>query len=254
MRHGALHRNSRWALFALILTVVTVSGRPTLALPTLQLGIVGGEYFETKTIMVGGEEVTLTESTFTLDKPFALQVVGATSPNKVVKIKNIELYVSILESDFLANPGGTVTVGGVPKTAANALFGTPMPPLTPHGIFPTYYFVFELGDMIFDDFDPFDENNDTTVFNTQPGGTGSDSGEIWEIDVGYTDFFYLHLDVAGIQVTLDKDGNEVEGKWTKSPFSHDADAPPVSVPEPGTLAVFVLGLAGLGLMRRRRRH
>ncbi len=222
------------------------------AVPTLQLYLPDGAYTDSNTI--GG--VTVTQSWLTLSNPFDLVVAGATSPNKVARITDVTLWISIQAANFnSAPPSNTVDVtleGGTVVTLGkgDAVYGTPSL-LSPHGIFPAYYFQVGLpdldvagaGETVYDynaDFDP-----------ANPGASGSDSGDQQTLAIGYSpEFFYLHMDLTG--TALDANGNVV--KTAFAPYSHDADAPP-QVPEPGTLAVFATGLltlAGAAAWRRRR--
>lgn len=220
------------------LAMTALAATPGMALPTLQLGIPGADYVQSGSVDVNGVTVDLTESTITFDNPFTLQVLGATSPEFVDVIFDVKLFVSFEHNDFLANSSGTVTVGGVTMGVGDAAFGVP-PELVPHGVFPTDYLVFDLPDL--------NVGTGTDIItNTQPGQTGTDTGVILNLNVSYEDFFYLHFDATG---AYEKKNGDVQ--TVKAPFSHDADAPPGKVPEPGTLTLFGFGLAGLGFLRRR---
>lgn len=61
----------------------------SLAIPTLQLYIEGAEYnFDT-------------ESWMSYDNPFNLQVIGATSPENVETLTNLQLHISVPDDWFL---------------------------------------------------------------------------------------------------------------------------------------------------------
>jgi len=231
--------------------IALLAPRAAEAVPTLQLYLPDGVYADSRTI--GG--VTVTESWLTLSKPFDLVVAGATSPKKVARITDVTLWISIQDADFNNAPSGsTVDVtleDGTVVTLGkgDAMYGKPSL-LSPHGIFPAYYFQVGLpdldvagaGETVYDyntGFDPAD-----------PGASGSDSGDQQTLGIDYSAaFFYLHMDLTG--TALDANGNVL--KTAFAPFSHDADAPTTQVPEPGTLIVFATGLLILAAAARRRR-
>ena len=150
------------------------------------------------------------------------------------------------------NDGGTLSIltsgfGAPPLEDANSLAS--------HGIFDTYFEVYEFN---------FDESI-IRIGDTQPGQTGTGNGykETFDITINA-----LLAGVTGIHIDLfTVSGNGVYGPGGSpdkklvnafAPFSHDAqfggngggNGTPVS--EPGTLALFGLGLAGVGFIRRRQ--
>jgi hypothetical protein len=234
------------SLAAFALGSILLVAQPAHAVPTLQLGVPGATYIQSGSVDVNGTTVPLTDSNFTLSDPFTLQVLGATSPSKVTRITDLKLYISFEANDFLANPGGSVTVTNVTNPGSPivitaegpAQYGTPSE-LSPHGIFPTYFFVYDLPDL--------DVASEAYFIpNTQPGETGSDLGDILTLNIAYSGFFYLHMDAAGTAVM--KNGST---KSVFAPYSHDADGVP-QTPEPATLSLLGLGLLGLGVLRRRQ--
>ncbi len=84
---------------------------------------------------------------------------------------------------------------------------------------------------------------DNLLLDTTAGGPAS----------SYVNFHYTGLSalsgVARLDILQPDDG----WVWGLDNFSFTSGAGPTSVPEPGTLALLGLGLAGLGAMRRRKR-
>ncbi len=119
-----------------------------------------------------------------------------------------------------------------------------------HGIFDTYFEIYKFN------FDGLVE----TIFNTQPGESGSGDGysELFDVAVNWLDASVagLHFDLF----TASGDGVYIPGytgpdkKLMKAsaPFSHDAEMM-VSVPEPGALVLLGLGLLGLRIRGSGRR-
>lgn len=215
------------------------------AIPTLQLDIEGGTY-------VGGDE----ESVMTSDPVFTLYAYGTPGSNvSSTDLLSGEYFLSIAISPKIdaAMDLGSISVNGVSYDATSDFtYGTPPldatanPYLGDHGIYDTYFL--ELSFM-------FDETMTAAAVNVQDdGGNGPDTEGTgmfyipFEIDMtnlaaGYN----LHFDLYNLKVKMDGDVTRDDF----APFSHDAGTN-ITVSEPGSLALFGLGLLGLGLMARRR--
>ena len=213
------------------------------AIPALQLDIEGGFY-------VGGtEESTLTnDAVFTLNA-FLLKDSFDSNLTYAISIAVVSDHNGIADgTDY-----GSFMVGNTSYDVDDTLWEIPPDALfdpnlnkdidlQKHGIFPTEFL------QLFVDFE-----NTTTVgsYNVQDDSSGN-SGELmyqvdFEIDVtGLFAGFDLHFDLYG----YDSDAKKVE---VKAPFSHDAGTDEITkVPEPSIIALFGLGLVGLGFARRRQ--
>jgi len=136
--------------------------------------------------------------------------------------------------------------------------------LSPHGIYDTYYEIYEfqfdgaIGD----------------IADTQPGETGTGKGYMESFDVTINlladGVSGVHMDLftvynSGDYVTEKRLlGGATDNEFVKAnaPYSHDAEfsgpicdnpqgCDPTEIPEPGTTAIFGLGLLGLIAARRR---
>ena len=152
----------------------------------------------------------------------------------------------------------TVSNGGGTLSLFDSGYGTPpledSNSLALHGIYETYFEIYQF------EFD----GAITTINDTQPGQNGSGNGYQEAFDIAINS---VAAGVTGIHAdlfTVSDDGlytpNQPDNKKLVNafaPFSHDAEfggngGNGTTVSEPGTLALFGLGLAGIGYIRRRR--
>lgn len=241
----------------LFLATQVVPPNPALAVPTLQLHIDGASYFDEKTFSdPSGSTFSVTESWFSYDNPLTLNVVGAQQPNQVQKITNLKLTLSVQEQ-FWDDAGKVqVTGGAIDKQISAQEFSRGIPDpfgtghFPPHGIYPSYYFILDLPDFVFEGsqlVDIYNYNENYSPGTSEP----EDFGLIQQYAIEYQDFFHLHFDLTGTAVS--KNGRKTWDKF--APFSHDADAPgPAPVPEPGTFVLFGVGMVALGFWRLRKSH
>lgn len=235
------------------------------AIPTLQLGIDDGTY-------VGGAD----ETTYATTNPFTLH---AYLSNSTYVSDTFYLSYALVKTDGTdvtqSNPSlGSITIGGVvvnvtgdmvwgvpPIDTFNQLFDAG--DLPTHGIFPTYF-----NEVSFS----FLGSPQVAAFNVEDGssGPGTMYDFSWLIDVtNLADGYAIHFDlynVTQVEACLQR----VRGDCVlatvdydtgiNAPFSHDAQSggdddggdDDETIPEPGTVALLGIGLAGLAASRRKR--
>lgn len=150
-------------------------------------------------------------------------------------IYNITLVAALGRDDTPAD--GALTIDGNTYNAADFDYGTPpdIDPLPPHGVYPTNYVEYLVASVTTSG--PFVEVPDYSP-DVAPGS--SLYGQVFKFNVS-TSYEFVQFDAFGFLGAPD-------GPRIKAPFSHDVQA----VPEPTTLALFGLGLAAAGFMRKKR--
>jgi hypothetical protein len=227
------------------------------AIPTLQIYIEGATYDDaTDTWVLSG------------DGTFRIWVLG--DVESYGTIEDVMLACAVATSEV---GGGSITLDGTTVdgdgdyngvtdesdaggAVAGVLHGDGEVPvmgdgsdLPTHGIYGagTSFYQFSLGDFTLVDSEIGDFNGDAAF----PGSFPS-NGQINAYDVTISGFTTIHFDafdhIAG--------GNEA--KYVNAPFSHDGEGGGGgggggggSGPEPGTIALFGMGLAGLAVARRK---
>ena len=83
-----------------------------------------------------------------------------------------------------------------------------------------------------------------TVYDMQPGETGSGAGKIFKYQIS-TSYDWIHFDAYGFH-------RESDGHFKFAPNSHDAEKSGNGIPEPATMMLFGLGLAGTAFFSRKK--
>lgn len=141
-----------------------------------------------------------------------------------------------------------------PRTYGYSAYGTPLmgdgDPVPGHGVFPTTFFEYFIGDFGLADFDDYTN----PVYNYIPDENGlpqledTARGDVKKFYVSVQgDFAWVDI-VAYDHVVLSKN----KAKYVFSPFSHDGEGTPV--PEPATIALLASGLVGLTWTKRQRKR
>lgn len=219
-RSSAVCSTSVLAAAVMALALVVGMAGPVAAVPSLQVYVPGATYD------------TATETWVTSSPEFDLQVIGAGY------VYDVKLAAALITDQ--APTTGSITIGGSTFGPGDFVYGTPQlgdgSSLPPHGIYPAWYVSVPIGD-----FQPL-----YTVYDMQPGSSGSAMGEIKTIHVTVSGFDRVHFDVYDHVIV----GGD-HAKYVNNPFSHDGE---YELPEPGTALLLGLGLAGLGVGARRRRR
>src|SRR3989339_1147468 len=156
---------------------------------------------------------------------FNLQVIGA---NNV--IEDVYLAIAVPTGET-----GTITVN---STAIGPfVFGTPITGdgsyLPTHGIYPADFATYFMGDF----------GLVQTVYDMQPGETGSALGEIKTVSISISGYSWAHFDAYDHILSKSKI------KYVFAPFSHDVETGTTPIPEPSSLlgsGLFALKLFGRG--------
>jgi hypothetical protein len=210
-------------LGSILLFLLLISSQ-TWAIPTLQLYSPGSTYDSSS-------------ETWIIDSNnFDLWVVIA---NNNIDGLMLSAAVPDNESGSITIKNGTSTISGSFSSNSTPITGNGTP-LQPHGIFPSDYYLYTLGD--------FDVSSSTQVYDYSPGnfdtGDSTANGYIIDLSISISGYSSVHFDAFDHVIC----NNNVKYKF--APFSHDAEGNPV--PEPATMLLLGSGLIGLGAFGRKK--
>jgi hypothetical protein len=255
---------------ALLLTTF-LWGATAHAISSLQLGEGTGEGWEytSETWLYSGSgdtfDILATANATDGNGDYAWDALGATSQYAYLivaavpqlTVEGVDYFDVSVELDGVALTYVTDGIGTPPLEDPNSI--------APHGIFDTYFEIYEF---------QFDVNDETIIMDTQPGETGTGNGfeELLNITINSLDpnALGVHFDLftttggqwmpdlivdSGIRMLLRQGSTATYDKWfvhDVAPYSHDAGTTTLS--EPGTLGLMLMGLVGVGASRIRRRR
>jgi len=231
---------------ALVLAVLLLlMGQSASAQPTFQVyspdAIFAGDYYEDQ------------DTWFVIDNPFELWTIGAYHKNEI-SLTNVTLLVSVPDGET-----GTISITGLPSSGTNdpSFIGSYSDTsFFPSGAnFNSHYPVQDtVSDFLIYDLDPFADLQEVIWdYNADNGGsatpTGS-TGQVKEYSVAVSGFTWVHFDMYGLVTTQQGPvwKSTWDQDWEMSPGSHDT----TWIPAPGAVFLGGIGVALVGLLRRRR--
>jgi hypothetical protein len=206
-----------------------------MAVPPLQLYIDGATYDPT------------TETWISFENDFDLYVIGNGNLSDVLVSMALSTPEGIdpngdVSIDVNGSTYGSWTWGYAPLSNDPSVWDGGDDDLQTHGIYPAWYTEFSAGDFTevggIHDVQPPSTWNPTMGYI--PGGNHLGEYKMYSISV--TGDAFVHFDAY----TTNSDGTI--NKF--APFSHDAGT---GIPEPATMLLFGLGLAGAGVVRKLRK-